>query len=167
MNFEKIRELLTPDIDVGVKLRGISVFIARILDKFESRLINLESKQLQKGDKGDNGVNGKDGTNGRDGRDGKDGINGAVGPKGDKGDIGPVGKPGVQGVSVTDAEVALDGNLVLKLSDGNIIDAGEIVQQVTKSSQTFLKQLSNFQIVVSNVAPLSPNVNDLWLDTTP
>jgi hypothetical protein len=162
--FEKITALLTPDIDISVKLRGISIFIGKIFDKFELRLVNLEERQLQKGDTGDNGVPGKDGKDGKDGRDGKDGINGAVGPKGDKGDTGAMGKSGPQGVSVVDAEVALDGNLVLKLSDGKIIDAGEIVQQVTKSSQTFLKQLSNFQVTVSDVAPLSPNVNDLWLD---
>ena len=165
MNLEKIKTLLTPDIDVGVKLRGISVFIGRILDKFDSRIVELEARQLQKGDKGDKGDRGEQGVAGKDGRDGKDGKNSTVpGPTGPKGDAGPVGKSGKPGVSVVDAEVALDGNLVLKLSDGNIIDAGEIVQQVTKSSQTFLKQLSNFQIVVSSVAPSNPAVNDLWYD---
>jgi hypothetical protein len=166
MYFDKIRDLLTPDIDIGVKVKGLGIYVGRVFDKFEGRVVSLESRQLQKGDKGDKGES-ITGAIGPVGPKGDKGENGVAGAKGDKGDTGPVGKTGAKGVSVVDAEVALDGNLVIKLSDGNIIDAGEIVQQVTKSSQTFLKQLSNFQIVVSNVAPLNPNVNDLWLDTTP
>lgn len=164
MNLEKIKSLLTPDIDISVKVRAISTYIGRILDKFDSRIVDLEARQLQKGDKGDKGDRGDIGPSGIDGKAGADGKSGAAGPQGAKGDAGPVGKVGPKGISVIDAEVALDGNLVLKLSDGNIIDAGEIVQQVTKHSQTFLKQLSNFQIVVSSTPPLSPNVNDLWYD---
>lgn len=165
MNLDKIKSLLTPDIDISVKVRAISVYIGRILDKFESRVSDLEARQLQKGDKGDKGdsVTGPQGPKGETGKSGESSV-GPMGPKGDKGDTGPLGKTGKAGVSVVDAEVALDGNLVLKLSDGSIIDAGEIVQQVTKSSQTFLKQLSNFQITVSSTAPLAPNVNDLWYD---
>ena len=74
------------------------------------------------------------------------------------------GERGPKGISVVDAEVALDGNLVLKLSDGNIIDAGEIVQQVAKNSYFHSKQLANFQIVVSSTVPPNPSVNDLWYD---
>ena len=159
---ETLRKLLIPAVDPSVKLTGIGVFLGKVLDKFDSRVSDLEARQLQKGDKGDKGDAGPRGKAGRDGRDGKDST--VAGPKGDKGDPGKVGAKGPKGVSVVDAEVALDGNLVLKLSDGSIIDAGEIVQQVTKNSQTFLKQLSNFQIVVSSTAPLAPNVNDLWYD---
>lgn len=159
---ETLRKLLIPSIDPSVKLTGVGVFLGKVLDRFDSRVSDLEARQLQKGDKGDKGDAGPAGKDGRDGKDGKDST--VAGPKGDKGDPGKVGAKGPKGVSVVDAEVALDGNLVLKLSDGSIIDAGEIVQQVTKSSQTFLKQLSNFQIVVSSTAPLAPNVNDLWYD---
>jgi hypothetical protein len=167
MNLEAIKVLLTPEIDISVKLRGISVFIGKVLDKFDTRIVELEARQLLKGDKGDKGdsIEGPKGPKGDTGPSGQS-IIGPMGPKGDKGDAGPVGKIGKPGVSVVDAEVAIDGNLVLKLSDGNIIDAGEIVQQVTKHSQTFLKQLSNFQITVSSTAPLAPNLNDLWYDIT-
>ena len=74
------------------------------------------------------------------------------------------GKTGPQGVSVVDAEVALDGNLVIKLSNGSIIDAGEIVQQVASHSYLMEKQVANYQITVSATAPQSPQVNDLWYD---
>ena len=165
MIFENLRNLLSPvDIDPSVKLTGVGLFIGRVLDKFDTRLIGLEARQLQKGDTGDKGDKGDTGPAGKDGRDGQDGKAGPKGAKGDKGDAGPVGKQGIEGVSVVDAEVAIDGNLVLNLSNGQIIDAGEIVQQVTKSSQVFLKQLSNYQIVVSSTAPQSPQVNDLWYD---
>lgn len=161
---ETLRKLISPPVDPSVKLTGVGMFLGKLLDKFDSRVTDLEARQLQKGDKGDKGDTGAAGKDGRDGRDGKDST--VAGPKGDKGDPGKVGPKGSQGVSVVDAEVALDGNLVLKLSDGSIIDAGEIVQQVTKHSQTFLKQLSNFQITVSSTAPLAPNLNDLWYDIT-
>ena len=163
MILNKLKSLISPPVDTDVKLKGIGLFLGKTLDNFVQRVEKLEERQLLKGDKGDKGesVTGPVGPIGPKGADGKDGTQG---PKGDKGDTGKVGPKGPKGVSVVDAEVALDGNLVLKLSDGTIIDAGEIVQQVTKSSQTYLKQLSNFQIVVSSTAPQSPQVNDLWYD---
>jgi hypothetical protein len=163
MILDKLKSLLAPPVDTELKLKGVGLFLGKTLDNFLHRVEKLEERQLLKGDKGDKGesVTGPVGPIGPKGADGKNGV---TGPKGDKGDTGKVGPKGPKGVSVVDAEVALDGNLVLKLSDGTLIDAGEIVQQVTKSSQTYLKQLSNFQIVVSSTAPQSPQVNDLWYD---
>jgi hypothetical protein len=62
-----------------------------------------------KGEKGDTGLRGLDGANGRDGVDGKDGVDGA------------------DGVSVTDARIDFDGSLIITLSNGNEINAGEVV----------------------------------------
>ena len=67
------------------------------------------------GEKGEKGDNGKNGVDGKDGKDGKDGLNGKD------------GEQGQQGVSVVNANVELDGSLVLELSDGTEIDAGEVV----------------------------------------
>ena len=163
MILDKLKSLLSPPVDTELKLKGVGLFLGKTLDSFTQRVEKLEERQLLRGEKGDKGesVTGPVGPIGPKGADGK---NGATGPKGDKGDTGEVGPAGPKGVSVVDAEVAIDGNLVLKLSDGKIIDAGEIVQQITKSSQTYMKQLSNFQIVVSSTAPTSPQVNDLWYD---
>ena len=160
---DKLKTLTSPSVDADLKLRGVGLFLGKTLDNFDLRVEKLEERQLLRGEKGDKGesVTGPVGPIGPKGADGRDGAPGA---KGTKGDTGPVGKTGQQGISVVDAEVALDGNLVIKLSNGNIIDAGEIVQQITKSSQTFLKQLSNYQIVVSSTAPQSPQINDLWYD---
>ena len=87
-----------------------------------------------------------------------------------KGDTGPAGKDGKQGkagpkgVSVVDAEIDLDDHLVLKLSDGKILDAGELPNREPDIQAVISKQLSNNQITVSSVAPANPSVNDLWLD---
>lgn len=66
----------------------------------------------EKGDKGTDGKNGIDGKNGKDGLNGKDGKDGVSGE---------------QGVSVVNANIELDGSLVLELSNGTEIDVGEVV----------------------------------------
>jgi hypothetical protein len=62
-----------------------------------------------KGEKGDTGLRGIDGANGKDGINGKDGLDGA------------------DGVGVTDARIDFDGSLIITLSNGNEINAGEVV----------------------------------------
>lgn len=73
------------------------------------------------------------------------------------------GKTGKQGVSVVDAEIAVDDHLVLKLSNGKEIDAGELPKA---SSESMLAVSGNaWQIDVSASAPAHPQVNQLWLAT--
>lgn len=84
------------------------------LTKVEQTTTTIQQQVGPKGDKGDPGEpgkDGKDGLNGKDGVDGKDGTN---------------GKDGADGVSVVTASVDFDNSLVLKLSDGTTIDAGQI-----------------------------------------
>ena len=78
-------------------------------------------KAGSKGAKGEKGDPGKDG---RDGKDGKDGLDGE------------------DGVSVVNAEVDIDGHLVLTLSDGNEIDAGA-VESLSKEAQTTYAAIHN------------------------
>lgn len=49
------------------------------------------------------------------------------GVQGDKGDTGETGAPGPQGVSVTNATVNEDGDLVITLSSGSPINAGSVI----------------------------------------
>ena len=49
------------------------------------------------------------------------------GTQGDKGDTGETGAPGPQGVSVTNATVNEDGDLVITLSSGSPINAGSVI----------------------------------------
>lgn len=59
-----------------------------------------------------NGIDGKDGVNGTDGIDGKDGADGRN------------GADGADGVGIVDGYLDEYGHLILRLSDGNLIDAG-------------------------------------------
>ena len=76
-------------------------------------------------------------------------------------------KPGVNGkdgVSVVDAEIAVDDHLVLKLSDGKIIDAGELPKADGTQSSSVHVAGNAYQITVSATEPSNPSLNDLWLD---
>lgn len=161
---EKLKQLLTPDVDLSVKLATVAALLGRKAVEHDGRITSLEARQLQKGDKGDRGEKGDKGGPGRDGQDGVAGPQGLTGPKGDKGDTGAEGKIGKDGVSVVDSEIALDGHLVLKLSNGKIIDAGELVDVVSENVRTTFTQYARDQIIVSRTAPPNPSVGDLWYD---
>ena len=155
---DKILALLKPSVDVGIKLQGISTYIGKMLDKIDNRIVNLEARQLQKGDKGDSG---KDGKNGKDGKDGKDGLNGLNGKDGKD---GKNGKDGKEGISIVDTYLAADGNLMVKLSNGKEIDAGSLGDLSAAVGTVINTQVAKDQITVSTTAPASPVLNQLWYD---
>jgi hypothetical protein len=164
--FQRLVDLLKPDVSTEAKLTAVTVTVGKALERLIDRVDTHEIKTLiplkdgrdgepgkigPRGLKGDKGDPGKDGM-GRDGKDGKDGKD-------------AVGKQGKQGVSVVDAEIAADDHLVLKLSDGKIVDAGELPSvDKGKIQQILSTQVARDQITVSAVAPTTPQVNDLWLD---
>ena len=162
MNLDKIKDLLAPAVSPDSKLKALSLFIGRVLDKFDSRIEKLEARQLQRGEKGDKGES-IIGPAGRDGKDGRDGRDGKAGPKGDKGDAGAVGGRGPKGVSVVDAEVGFDKHLRITLSDGKVVDAGEIDAGTSASPEVFVAG-NAWQITVSSTAPSDPQLNQLWYD---
>ena len=108
----------TPEIDLEQELIAIRALVIEEITKIEV----VAPK----------GVDGKDGKPGKDGVNGKDGKNGVD---------GKVGKDGKDGISVVDAEVGLDGNLVIYLSNGKEVDcgkvSGEASQSVIRASTTF------------------------------
>jgi len=117
----KFTDITLGDASVEAKVETLGVVLDKKLSEISSQ-VSTVSKLIgpigPKGDKGDiglqgiagiNGQNGKDGLPGRDGKDGKDGIDGS------------------HGISVVNASVALDGALVLELSDGTEVDVGEVV----------------------------------------
>ena len=75
-------------------------------------------KDGQDGAPGVDGRPGRDGAAGKDGRDGRDGVDGA------KGEDGVAGQ---DGVSVTNAYIDFDNSLIIELSNGRSINAGEIL----------------------------------------
>ena len=156
---EKLLGLLKPDVSIEAKVAGISIFIGKQLDKFNGRIESLEARQLQKGDKGDKGLQGE---KGKDGKDGKDGLSGVSGKDGKTGKDGTDGK---DGVSVVNSYIAADGSLVLVLSNGTEIDAGEISGFSEHKPATIIsREMARQQIVVSTTAPANPQVNDLWFN---
>lgn len=64
-----------------------------------------------KGEKGDKGEDGKDGINGQDGKNGIDGIDGINGK---------------DGIGIKSAIIDESGNLILTMTDNNVIDAGKV-----------------------------------------
>ena len=108
----------TPEIDLEQELLAIRTLVLEEISKVEV--------VAPKGADGKDGKPGKDGVNGKDGKNGID---------------GKVGKDGKDGISVVDAEVGLDGNLVIYLSNGKEIDcgkvSGEASQSVIRASTTF------------------------------
>ena len=158
---EKILSLLKPDVDPTLKLSVVSLFIGKMLELFDGRIIALEARQLQKGDKGDTGEQGVKGLDGKNGTDGKDGKNGVDGLNGKDGKAGKNGKDGKDGVSIIDAYVEMDDHLVFQLNNGNIIDAGELPK--AKPASSVHVSGNAWQITVSSTAPANPQLNDLWL----
>jgi hypothetical protein len=160
-----------PPPSIEAKLEAVKIVTERKFDKLnvalketESRLDTIEIKTLIPIERGERGRDGKDGRNGKDGLPGRDGVDG-VGLPGKDGADGKTGKSGKHGVSVIDAEIAADDHLVLKLSDGEIIDAGELPGVDSSRIQHIISsQLPNNQVYVSATAPSNPSVNDLWYD---
>lgn len=155
---DKLLALLKPQASPDVKLSVVALFLAKVLESFEPRIISLEERQLQKGDKGDRGERGDPGRDGKDGKNGKDGLNGKDGKDGSD---GKNGKNGKAGVSVVSANIAIDDHLVLKLSDGKEIDAGELPMKEGQGS-VFVSG-NAWQITVSSTPPTNPQLNQLWL----
>jgi len=100
-------------------VRAIRKIEEDLIAKFEGLNGQISTKVASLKD----GAPGKDGQNGKDGRPGRDGV-GLVGPAGP---AGTPGRDGNDGVSVTGARIDFDGSLVITLSDGREINAGEVV----------------------------------------
>jgi hypothetical protein len=107
--------------------------VVEALKQIETRLNEKYEELLQTpamvGEQGPRGPAGRDGKDGLNGRDGKDGVDGKDGKD---------GVDGVDGISVVDARVDFDGGLVITLSDGSEIDAGQIFSpEVAQNIQVF------------------------------
>lgn len=108
--------------------------------------------QGPKGDKGDDGQRGLDGLPGNPGKDGADGRD---------------GNDGTDGVGIADVEVTFDNSLLVRLTDGREIDAGEInVQGAGSSAQPVqvIQQYAGPRIFVQATEPTGASVGDIWFD---
>jgi hypothetical protein len=158
---DQIKKLLSPEASVGAKLTVISMFFGKMFEKHDERIVSLEERQLQRGEKGEKGEKGPVGERGKDG---KNGINGKDGVDGKDGKDGKNGIKGKDGVGVKDVTLAADSHLVMTMTDGREIDAGDMELVMGKVQHIISTQLPNNQVYVSATAPSNPSLNDLWLD---
>ena len=100
---------------------GLDAKLLAVYNKLEAQIQSLKLKHGSDGAKGDDGISIK----GDQGDRGADGTS-IKGDKGNRGADGTDGTDGTDGISITNAEVDFDNHLVIKLSDGTEIDAGEI-----------------------------------------
>lgn len=99
--------------------------VVSALKKIESDLYDKVTRTLE--EKAQTLIQGAQGADGRPGRDGVDGKPGRDGINGKDGTPGRDGADGQDGVSVTNAYLDFDNSLVIELSDGRQINAGEVL----------------------------------------
>ena len=122
---------------------------------------------LTAGPKGDPGEAGKPGRDGAEGRPGSPGKAGAAG-------VGVAGAPGAPGTSIDTAIVNGDGNLLLGLTDGNVLNVGRVVSPAGATGATGPTGLPGRAGRDGNTilsAPHAPADNegsegDFWIDTS-
>lgn len=136
-----------------------------IREKFDNVANVIEKRVLTIKD-GRDGISGSDGRNGKDGRPGRDGL---AGKKGNDGLPGQNGINGLDGISVNDAHIDFDGSLIITLSDGKVLNVGEVVSPDLEKQFIAIKQggssggISNVPKVVVIADATSITVNT---DTT-
>lgn len=112
---------------IGENVQAVVAALKKIENDINSRFENVAAtienrvaniKDGQDGSPGIDGRPGKDGASGKDGRDGRDGVDGEKGAD---------GVAGQDGVSVTNAYLDFDNSLIIELSNGRNINAGEVL----------------------------------------
>lgn len=112
---------------IGENVQAVVAALKKIENDINSRFENVAAtienrvaniKDGQDGSPGIDGRPGRDGVAGKDGRDGRDGVDGEKGAD---------GVAGQDGVSVTNAYLDFDNSLIIELSNGRNINAGEVL----------------------------------------
>lgn len=121
---------------------NLDVLLLALDTKYTTAIKAMEDKvstvKALKGDKGEKGDTGKQGPKGDKGDTGPTGPAGTPGAKGATGKDGKDGKAGVDGVGIQDVEVDLDGHLKVTFTDGNEIDAGEVIALNKPVSESYI-----------------------------
>jgi hypothetical protein len=115
------------------------------------------------GPAGPQGEKGEPGRPGRPGDMGPMGPEGPQGPKGDQGDQGPQGKRGFQGeqgISVVGVTIDDNRHLKVELSDGQLVDAGELPTASDKDIAALEEELA---MTKRKLADLTYGVEYEWL----
>ena len=126
----------------------------KLLALYEKLHKEIQGVELVRGETGPQGEQGIQGPKGDQGDRGPEGPQGSDGKAGVDGKDGKDGQDGADGVSVVNAEVDIDGHLVLTLSSGEEIDAGLI--------ETLSAEAHNTYNAIQNV--VDPQTTFTWID---
>lgn len=152
------KEQLQTNVDFVVKaLKGIKQDLEERFSRLDNKLVSKVDNILS----GKDGLPGKDGMPGRDGRAGRDGEKGAQGDK---------GSDGKDGVGVSKAKVDIDGELVITLTDGRIIEAGKVfTKAVAEKIRVFSNMDNRIPELVGQSGKILSNdgVNVIWTYNVP
>jgi len=113
--------------NVNAVVAALKRIEADLSSRFETIANSLDDRANQLNDRARDIVQGAAGVDGRPGRDGVDGKPGRDGVNGKDGAPGRDGVDGQDGVSVTNAYLDFDNSLVIELSNGRQINAGEVL----------------------------------------
>lgn len=104
-------------------LAALKKIEADVTARFDSVAKTIETRvaNIKDGKDGLPGIDGRPGRDGKDGRPGKDGKDGKDGPAGQN------GVDGKDGNSVVNAYIDFDNSLVIELSNGQLLNAGEVL----------------------------------------
>jgi hypothetical protein len=114
----KFKDVVISEASTEAKVAALAVLLDKELLKLGETVFNVQKLQGPKGDQGLQGPKGEQGDRGFDGAPGVDGANGADGRD---------GEDGKQGVGVQNAHIDFDGALIITLTDGTEINAGDVV----------------------------------------
>lgn len=152
------KEQLQTNVDFVVKaLKGIKQDLEERFSRLDNKLVSKVDNILS----GKDGLPGKDGMPGKDGRAGRDGAKGAQGEK---------GSDGKDGVGVSQAKVDIDGELVITLTDGRIIEAGKVfTKAVAEKIRVFSNMDNRIPELVGQSGKILSNdgVNVIWTYNVP
>lgn len=104
-----VQALKKIESDIRTRFEGVGAQLEKRISNIKDGRDGIDGRD---GKDGEPGRPGKDGKDGRPGRDGKDGVNGV---------------DGQDGISVTNVFLDFDNSLVIELSDGRQINAGEVL----------------------------------------
>ena len=152
------KEHLQTNVDFVIQaLRGIKQDLEEKFVKLDNKFSTLDTTLVTKVDNIISGKNGKDGKDGKPGKDGKNGLNGLNGQK---------GEDGKEGVGVSKAKVDIDGELVITLTDGRIIEAGKVfTKAVAEKIRVFSNSDNRIPELVGQSGKILSNngVNVTWI----
>lgn len=112
------KKILLSGASTDAKLSALAILLSKELPDLKATVENVQKQIGPRGEQGPKGDPGKDGANGKNGKDGKDGVNGKDGVD---------GKDGSDGISIVSTNIDFDGSLVIKFSDGRVVNVGEVV----------------------------------------